>query len=148
MITRTRTNLLKKLSAVVAVVLMLHTQAAWACANLSSDHVASAPCCTEEQSAATPDRTPECDDLSSNALCAKPYAHSASQVLSKAQNDAQDNDVNTNDGGDGNSLSTAVAFANVTTIFARLELPLHIADSYETLSHGRLTYLKTLRLRI
>ena len=147
MITRTRTNLLKKLSAVVAVVLMLHTQAAWACANLSSDHVAPAPCCTEEQSAATSDRTPECDDLSSNALCAKPFAHGASQVLSKAQNDAQENDIDATDSSDGNGIAILM-FTSVTTVVARLDQSPRVADPYETLAYGRLTYLKTLRLRI
>ncbi|MDX1506647.1 MAG: hypothetical protein R3358_00110 [Woeseiaceae bacterium] len=148
MIAQAHTNLLKKLSAVVAVVLMLHTQAAWACANLNRDHKASAPCCTEEQSAMPSDHTPECDDPSSNALCAKPYAHSAGQVLSKAQNDAQGDDVDASDGGDGSSLSTVVAFAAIATDFARLELSPRITDPYETLAPGRLTYLKTLRLRI
>ena len=147
MITSARTNLLKKLSAVLAVVLMLHTQAAWACANLGSDHALPAPCCTEH-SAMPSDRMPECDDPSSEALCAKPFAHSASLVLSQVHDNAQGDDVDANDGGDGGSLSTAVAFTDVATVFARLDLSPHVADPYETLAPARLTYLKTLRLRI
>ncbi|MBW3566465.1 MAG: hypothetical protein KY410_00665 [Proteobacteria bacterium] len=147
MITRVRTNLLKKLSAVVAVVLMLHTQAAWACANLGSEHAAPAPCCTEHVDMAT-DRMSDCDDPSSEALCAKPFAHSASLVLSQVHDDAQDNDADTNDGGDGSGLSTAIVFADAATVFARLDLSPHVADPYETLAPARLTYLKTLRLRI
>ena len=147
MITRTRTNLLKKLSAVVAVVLMLHTQIAWACVSMGSDHTVPAPCCAEHMDMAA-DRMSDCDDPSGEALCAKPFAHSASLVLSQVHDDAQDNDVDANDGGDGSSLSTAVAFTDVATVFARLDLSPHVADPYETLAPARLTYLKTLRLRI
>lgn len=147
MITRARTNLLKKLSAVVAVVLMLHTQIAWACVSMGSDHAVPAPCCAEHMDMAS-DRMSDCDDPSGEALCAKPFAHSASLVLSQMHDDAQGDDVDANDGGDGSGLSIAVAFADVTTVFARLDLSPHVADPYETLAPARLTYLKTLRLRI
>lgn len=147
MITRARTNLLKKLSAVLAVVLMLHTQIAWACVNMGSDHAVPAPCCAEHMDMAA-DRVSDCDDPSGEALCAKPFAQGAGLVLSQVHDDLQDNDVGTSDGGNGSSLSTAVALADLATVLARQDLSPHVADPYETLAPARLTYLKTLRLRI
>lgn len=144
---RTRTNLLKKLWAVLAVALMLHTQAAWACANLGSDHEVPAPCCAEESPMAA-DRVPECDDPSGEALCAKPFAHSASLVLFQVQDDAQDNDVDSGDGDGGGAFSATIAFTDVFPVVAHREPPPSIADPYETLAPARFTYLKTLRLRI
>lgn len=145
-IIRTHSDLLKKLSAALAMVLMLHTQIAWACANVGVDRAVSASCCAEHTDMAT-DRMSHCNDSSGDALCAKPIAHSVSPSLSQAHNDARSSNADSaNDA--GGDLFAVIAFADAAAVFARLDLSPHVADPYETLALGRLTYLKTLRLRI
>lgn len=93
------------------------------------------------------DRMSHCDDPSGEALCAKPIAHSASPSLSQPHNDARSSDADpANDA--GGDLSAVIAFADVAAVFARLDLSPHVAGPDEALALGRLTYLRTLRLRI
>ena len=128
------------------MVLMLHTQIAWACANVGIDHAESAPCCAQHTDMAK-NRMSHCEDPSGEALCAKPIAHSAGSVLSQAYVDVQGDDVDSGND-DGGGLAATTVFVDVASVFARLDLSPHIADPYETLAVGRSTYLKTLRLRI
>ena len=142
----TRTNLLPKLWAVLAIALMLHAQAAWACANAGVVHDEPPSCCAEHSPMAS-DRMAECGDLSSEALCAKPFAHSASLALSQTHEDSHDDGLDADDDGGGGSSTPVALLARYPTFTDTHRAP-RINIPCETLAPARFTYLKTLRLRI
>lgn len=130
--------------AAVAVGLLLHAQVVWACAGLA-DMAAAPPCCMEHaaQGSAPP---PDCEDNpAGKSLCAKPYAHTAAPAVASAENDAADDQADT---GTGHGMPVSAGIRDLA--LPDLGSLSHLAGRNPdlVLAPGRLTYLKTLRLRL
>lgn len=140
---------LKKLGAILAVVLLLHTQAAWACAEMVAGDGQMEPSCCTGHHAEAAGRMADCEgDPSAEALCAKPYTAGTHANVVPPPNDGDDNDHDFDDGKPPGTLFAVAARVGVVPTHSSAGPPLHHLDPDQVLGSARLTYLDTLRLRI
>lgn len=141
-------NRWKKSLAVLAMVLMLHTQAVWACDGLVT--MDQAPCCGEHGSdVMVMGHDPNCEgDLSAKASCAKPFASTVGQVLIQNPHDAGDDDGDPHGHHGHGSLVAIALLADAFPPYTGPPARVALSDPCQALALARLTYLTTLRLRI
>lgn len=130
--------------AAAAVGLLLHAQAVWACAGMM-DMTAALPCCMEHAAHGSLLSSDCNDNPAGKALCAKPYAHTAVLAVTCAANNAADDQSDT-----GSSHGMPVIAGIRDMAIPDIRLLSHPPDwnPDRVLAPGRLTYLKTLRLRL
>jgi hypothetical protein len=123
----------KKVLATAAVMLLVHVQIAWACADMAA--MERSDCCAEHASSC--DSAPPAD-----GLCMEPLAGSMTSALPQP---TADNGAD----GMGSSSADSHAFSSIAFAIGRPSTgPPRAAPDYRTSRSAQLTYLTTLRFRV